>query len=73
MTFNDDLLILVFDGATKRPSLQSCGLEWPPPERIEILGFTMVRTRMSAITDEQRAGMTHVCRAAEYIPEERAK
>jgi hypothetical protein len=28
--------------------------------------FVMVRERFSVITDDQRAGMTHVCRGAEY-------
>lgn len=69
MTFDDDLAILVFDHRTLRPSLKSLGLSWPPPERIEVSGFSMTLNRMSQLTDEQRAGMTHVCRCAEYFPE----
>lgn len=68
MTFDDDTLILMFDGGRKIAYVKKCGLQWPPPELIEIQGFKMRQTRRSEITDEQRAGMTHVCRCAEYYP-----
>ena len=73
MTFDDDMLRLNFDGGSKMISLAKLGLEWPPPETIDVLGFTMHRISYSAITDEQREGMTHVFRGAEYEPLKEAK
>lgn len=70
MTFDDDMAFLQFDGGLKRVPLKSLGLSWPPPENINIGGFQMTRSRMSDLTDEQRAEMTHVCRCAEYLPSE---
>lgn len=69
MTYDDDFLQLVFDGGTKRATCRSLGIDWPPPERIEVGGIPMQRSRMSALTDDERAAMTHVCRGAEYLPE----
>lgn len=68
MTYDDDLAILTFEHGTLRPSVKSLGLSWPPPEKIEAFGIPMERVRMSQLTDEQRADMTHVLRAAEYKP-----
>lgn len=67
MTFDDDHVVLEFAGGTKRYPLKQLGLDWPPPERINVMGFDMVQTRRSSLTDEQRKGMTHVCRGAEYF------
>ena len=69
MTYDDDHVVLEFEGGTKRYALKMLGLEWPPPEKIEIFGFKMIQTRRSTITDEDRVGMKHVCRGAEYFPE----
>lgn len=69
MTFDDDMAFLMFDCGRMNVSLLKLGLSWPPPEKITVWGFPMKRTRMSTITDEQRAGMTHVCRAAEFVPD----
>ena len=69
MTFDDDSLSLMLEGGRKIVPLKQLGLDWPPPERINVLGFDFVRSRLSAITDEQRQGMTHVLRGAEYYPE----
>lgn len=69
MTFDDDMAWLMFDGGKKIVPLKSLGLDWPPPEVIEVAGFKMKRARLSTITDEQRQAMTHVCRGAEYFPE----
>lgn len=66
MTFDDDFLQVQFDGGLRRAFLKKNGLEWPPPETIDLFGFRLERVRFSEITDEQRAGMTHVCRGAEY-------
>ncbi len=77
MTFEDDYIVLVIAGGPRRQ--QTClklGLQWPPPEWIyitnpkdeSVTGFYR-RERFSGITDEQRKGMTHVCRGAEYFPD----
>ena len=71
MTYDDDYISLCFDGGTKRYPLKMLGLEWPPPEHIKVLGFTMVQTRRSQITDEERLEMAHICRGAEYFPDAR--
>ena len=68
MTFDDDMMVLEFDGGTKRIYCAKNGFSWPPPETIDVCGFTLRRTRMSQLTDEDRATLTHVCRAAEYKP-----
>lgn len=68
MTFEDDMAYLQFDGGLKIVALKKLGLEWPPPENIVVAGFPMTQTRRSQLTDEQREGMTHVCRCAEYRP-----
>jgi len=71
MTFDDDFVQLNLDGGVKRPTCKSLGLEWPPPEEIVFASFVFERIRYSEITDEQREGMTHVCRGAEYKPKYR--
>lgn len=68
MTFNDDMVQLEFDGGTRRVTCKALGLDWPPPEFINVSGFEMMRTGMSCITDEERATMTHVIRGAVYEP-----
>lgn len=68
MTFEDDFVQLNFDGGTKRPTCKSLGVEWPPPPEIVVAGFVFKLIRHSEITDEQREGMTRVCRGAEYKP-----
>ena len=70
MTFDDDLVHLVFDGGTKRVTCKSLGLDWPPPQEINVAGFVLVLNRRSEITDGDRAAMTHVYRGAEYVVKE---
>lgn len=68
MTFDDDFVIV----GGVRATLKSLGLEWPPPPFMQINmhgeapELFVKRLRCSEITDEQRAGMTHVCRGALY-------
>lgn len=68
MTFDDDFVQI---GRVRTP-LKQLGLEWPPPAFIRINNYgelpdlLVKRVRYSEITDEERAGMTHVCRGAEY-------
>jgi hypothetical protein len=70
MTFDDDFVRIGMVNAT----LKSLGLEWPPPPFIEVNNhgelpnLLLRRTRLSEITDEERARMTHVARGAEYRP-----
>lgn len=70
MTYDDDYIQLDLPGAPRRASCKSLGLDWPPPDKIQIgdtrWGIGYERVSMSEITDEQRAGMTHVCRGALY-------
>ena len=68
MTFDDDFLQLEFDGGTKRITCRSAGIEWPPPERINVMGFEMVRESYSQITDEDRQQMTMITRGARFVP-----
>jgi len=67
MTFDDDYIRLVFDHGVKNVSCKAVGIEWPPPLTLDVGGFIMVRSRYSSLTDEQREGMTHICRGAEYL------
>jgi hypothetical protein len=68
MTYDDDFLQLEFAGGTRRVACRTLGVDWPPPERITVMGFEMVRDSFSQITDEQRAGLTMLMRGARYIP-----
>lgn len=68
MTFDDDFVRVHFQAGPRNYRLIGLGLTWPPPEKLDIMGFVFVRHTYSGITDEERAGMTHVCRGAEYIP-----
>lgn len=68
MTFDDDFLripVQIID-RNINITLKTLGLEWPPPEEISYSGLIYKRERYSEITDEQREGMTHVARGAEY-------
>lgn len=57
--FPDDFLRLPDGRNLKAPTR-------PPPELIEFEGTQYRRVSMSAITDEQRMTMTHICRGAMY-------
>lgn len=68
MTFDDDMFVC----GGMRATLKSLGLTWPPPEFIivknrgELPDTYLRRVSYSAITDKQRADMSHVCRGAQY-------
>lgn len=66
MTFDDDFVRLLTPFGDKLALLEQIGVSWPPPEKICLHGATFKRLRMSEITDERRAEMTHVARGAEY-------
>lgn len=72
MTFDDDFVRLCTRHGNINTPLKDLGIEWPPPEVLrlqfggEFQSIDYRRVRMSNITDEQRAEMTHVARGAEY-------
>lgn len=68
MTFDDDFVRLVTPDGPRNIPVKKLGLSWPPPEEISVNGVTYQRQRMSSLSDEERAGMTHVARGAEYRP-----
>jgi hypothetical protein len=82
MTYDDDFVRLNLVAGTVNVTCKELNLQWPPPDRIAIDGENvreataddpiwkvMIMDRMSEITDEQREGMTHVARGAEYFYE----
>jgi len=73
MTFDDDFVQLTMQGGTKRYSCKDLGYTWPPPDEITWGGFLFEQIRRSQITDEQREGMSHVMRGAEYNVKEMEK
>lgn len=66
MTYDDDMLQFDLDGRTVRLPLKQVGLDWPPPENVEIHGVKLKRVQLSRITDEQRSTMSNVIRGALY-------
>lgn len=74
MTFDDDFLLFQTPTGPQKLRCTQLGIQWPPPATLRLRGFEPPFSdidfrllRMSAITDQQRAGMTHVCRGAEYV------
>jgi hypothetical protein len=80
VTFDDDFVRFNLLFGAENIACVKLGLEWPPPERIVIehgrvraatdddpASSVLIMDRMSEITDEERATMTHVCRGAEYF------
>ena len=71
MTFDDDFVQLTLGGGIRRFMCKDLGVSWPPPEFIAVesvaVMITFKRLRFSALTDEERAEMTNVCRGAEYV------
>ena len=73
MTYDDDLVVFRTPRGDKRVPLVAMGMQWPPPQFICVGvpdgdAVTYEQASCSSITDEQRAGMTHVIRAALYLP-----
>lgn len=77
MTFDDDYIRLLLATGPLDVTCKALGIDWPPPEFIEVKGPlstpTFRRVRYSQISDEDRAEMTHVCRGAEYRHATRAE
>lgn len=72
MTFDDDYVQLNTPNGPMRATCKSLGIDWPPPEFVDLSGGPFStpryrRVRYSAITDEQRKGLTRVCRGAQYV------
>lgn len=70
MTFDDDFVLLNIATGPLRITCKRLGIHWPPPETllVESIGMEFTRLRHSSISDKERAGMTRVCRGAEYEP-----
>ncbi len=68
MTFNDDFCRIQFMNGTKDITCEKLGIPWPPPPTIYVNHTPFARLKLSAITDEQREGMTNVIRGALYVP-----
>jgi len=67
MTFDDDFVRIPFaDGRELNIPCRSLKMDWPPPKRLNLFGTEFERVSMSQLTDEDRAGMDHVCRGAVY-------
>lgn len=66
MTFDDDFVRIPMTMGNVNITLTKLGLEWPPPEEVNFYGLLYRQVRCSEITDEEREGMTHVARGAEY-------
>jgi hypothetical protein len=72
MTFDDDYIQLRLSSGPLRIACKEVGIDWPPPERIAIVGGPLSvpifrRVSFSQLTDDERQGLTHVCRGAEYV------
>lgn len=68
MTFDDDFVQLQFsDGQKRRVFCKPNSIDWPPPATLALGGFRFTQLSCSELTDEQRAGMSHVCRGAAYL------
>jgi hypothetical protein len=70
MTFDDDFVQLEFAGGNRRISCKSLGVEWPPPEKLDVLGFPFKRDSYSLIPDALRESCGAVVRGARYVPAE---
>jgi len=65
-TRDDDFVRLEMQGKDMNIPCKKLGLDWPPPEEIDVYSFTFVKVRQSQFTDEQMETMTHVMRGALY-------
>lgn len=65
-TFDTDFCTFVFEGKNINVTCIELGLKWPPPEKLEFLGFSFYQARRSQITDAQKEGCDFVARGAEY-------
>ncbi len=67
-TFNDDMIRVEMEGGTKMFRCKDLGIDWPPPEEIDIYGFTFVKVGQSQLTDKMMETITKVIRGAQYEP-----
>jgi hypothetical protein len=68
MTFDNDMIKIETLSGPRYYKVKDVGLEWPPPEKIDFLGFPFQRVSISLLTDEQRANLSFVLRGAHYEP-----
>lgn len=70
MTFDDDFVRVPMMVGEVNIACKSIKTEWPPKEHLTLGsdkgGICYRRVSFSQITDEERAGMTHVARGAQY-------
>lgn len=66
MVFDDDFMRLFTPEGERNFLCEQNGASWPPPKFVYFDGEYYRLVSYSAITDEQRAAMTHVCRGALY-------
>jgi len=52
-TFATDVLQINFAGGIKLLLCKAVNVDWPPPERLDIMGFKFKRVAYSAISDEE--------------------
>ena len=67
-TLDDDFIRIEMQGGTKNLRCKALGIDWPPPEEINVCGFIFVKVGQSKLTDKMMETMTHVCRGALYQP-----
>lgn len=70
MTLEFDFCHLNFPGGSRDILCKDLGVEWPPPDELDFLGFKFKLIRRSQLTDEQAAECSFIARGAEYDPYE---
>jgi hypothetical protein len=67
-TFDDDMVRIEMQGGTKMFRCKDLGIDWPPPEELDIHGFVFVKVGQSQLTDKMMETITNVIRGAQYQP-----
>lgn len=65
-TMENDFCLFLFEGGKRPFTCNSLGIEWPPPEELELFGFQFKQLRRSQLTDAQAKDCTFIARGAEY-------
>ena len=66
MTLDRDFCMFLFEGGSRPFLCNQLGVEWPPPEELELFGFKFKQIRRSQLTDEQAKDCDFIARGAEY-------
>lgn len=67
-TFNTDFCRIQFTGGTRDLTCKQLGIDWPPPEYLEIHGFKFRLFNYSKLTDADLEQITLIARGAVYVP-----